>query len=129
MPASPSPVRVNSELHFRLVVIATIPFLPLLAAPLALGGVRTRWGPNVALGLVILGIYYKLITSGAAAASRDILSPWIGLWLPFAVLSLGSAYLCFRAAYKVPRSMWWQNVLGWLETGLKGLARARARGP
>lgn len=125
----PSPAEINSELHLRLVVIATIPLLPLLAAPLAIAGGRTRRGQNVALSLLILGIYHELITSGAAAASRDILSPWIGLWLPFAVLSLGSAYLCFRAAYRVPRSIWWRNLVGWFDAGLKGLARARARGP
>lgn len=128
-PAGPNPVKMNSELHFRLVIIASIPFLPLLAAPLAIGGGRTGWGQNVALSIIILGIYYKLITSGAAAASRDLLSPWIGLWVPFAALSLGSAYLCFRAAYRVPKLMWWQYVAGWLDTRLRGLTRTRARGP
>jgi lipopolysaccharide export system permease protein len=126
--AKPSPAKMNSELQLRLVVIASIPFLPLLAAPLALSGGRTSRGHGIALGLLILIAYHKLLASGDSVASRDMVSPWIGLWLPFVVFSLGSAFFCFQSAYRVPRRMWLQSAVGLLESMLAGMSRAFARG-
>jgi len=125
--AKPSPAEMNSELQLRLVIIASIPILPLLAAPLALSGGRTSRGHGIALGLLILIIYHKWIAFGDSVAARDIVSPWIGLWLPFAVFSLGSAFFFFRSAYRVPRRMWLQYVMGQLDAVLAGTGRALAR--
>ncbi len=124
----PEPAEIDSELQLRLVIIATIPILPLLAAPLAIGGVRTNRSHGIALGLLVLIAYHELLAQGDAAASRELVAPWIGLWLPFAVFSTGSAYLCFRSAFRVPRRMWLQQVLGQLEALLAAMGRRLARG-
>ncbi len=124
----PEPAEIDSELQLRLVIIATIPVLPLLAAPLAIGGVRTSRGHGIALGLLVLIAYHELLAQGDAAASRDMVAPWIGLWLPFAVFGLGSGVLCFRAAYRVPKRPWLQRIVDLLDSLLGAMGRRLARG-
>ncbi len=124
----PEPAEIDSELQLRLVIIATIPVLPLLAAPLAIGGVRTSRGSGIALGLLVLIAYHELLAQGDAAASRELVAPWLGLWLPFAVFSLGSAYLCFRAAYRLPKRLWLQQLFEQVEVLMAAMGRRLARG-
>ena len=124
----PEPAEIDSELQLRLVIIATIPILPLLAAPLAIGGVRTNRGHGIGLGLLILIAYHELLAQGDAAASRELVAPWIGLWLPFAVFALGSAYLCFRSAFRVPKRLWLQRILDQLDSLLSAMGRTLVRG-
>jgi lipopolysaccharide export system permease protein len=95
--SKPSAAEIAAELHKRLVMIASIPLLPLLAAPLALAGpVRSRRG-GIALGLLLLIVYYEALNFGDAMAKRDLLAPEFGLWLPFAALLLGVGWLLVRA--------------------------------
>jgi lipopolysaccharide export system permease protein len=95
--SKPSAAEIAAELHKRLVLIASIPLLSLLAAPLALAGpVRSRRG-GVVIGLLLLIVYYEALNFGDAMAKRDLLAPELGLWLPFALLLLGVAYLLIRA--------------------------------
>jgi len=124
----PEPAEIDSELQLRLVIIATIPVLPLLAAPLAIGGVRSNRSGGIALGLLVLIAYHELLAQGDAAASRELLAPWIGLWVPFAIFSIGSAYLCFRSAYRVPKRPWLQQILDLLEAMIDAMGRRLARG-
>jgi lipopolysaccharide export system permease protein len=95
--SKPSAAEIAAELHSRLVLILSVPLLPLLAAPLALAGrMRSRRG-GIAIGLLILIVYYEALNFGDAMAKRDLLPPQIGLWLPFALLLAGTAYLLLRA--------------------------------
>lgn len=95
--SKPSAVEIAAEFHKRLVLIASVPLLSLLAAPLALAGpVRSRRG-GVVIGLLLLIVYYEALNFGDAMAKRDLLAPEFGLWLPFALLLLGVAYLLVRA--------------------------------
>ena len=95
--SKPSAAEIAAELHKRLVLIASVPLLPLLAAPLALAGpVRSRRG-GVAIGLLLLIVYYEALNFGDAMAKRDLLAPEFGLWLPFIALLLGVSYLLVRA--------------------------------
>jgi lipopolysaccharide export LptBFGC system permease protein LptF len=74
-----------------------MPLLSLLAAPLALAGpVRSRRG-GIVIGLLILIVYYEALNFGDALAKRDLLAPAIGLWLPFALLLVGTCHLLRRA--------------------------------
>ena len=95
--SKPSAAEIAAELHSRLVLIASVPLLPLLAAPLALAGpVRSRRG-GIVIGLLILIVYYEALNFGDAMAKRDLLAPAIGLWLPFALLLVGTCHLLHRA--------------------------------
>jgi lipopolysaccharide export system permease protein len=89
----PTAAEIAAELHSRLVMIASVPLLPLLAAPLALAGpVRSRRG-GIVLGLLTLIVYYETLSFGDSMAKRDLLAPQFGLWLPFALLLVGTCYL------------------------------------
>lgn len=93
----PSYAEIGAELHARLVLIASIPILPLLAAALALGGQIRGRRTGVAIGLFVLIVYHEALSFGDAMAKRDLLEPMIGLWLPFAIFALGSVYVFGRA--------------------------------
>jgi lipopolysaccharide export system permease protein len=94
--SKPDRGEVAAELHARLVLIATMPLLPLLAAPLALGGAPRRPRGGIVLGLLVLVVYYEALSFGEQLAKRELLTPWLGLWLPFGLLALGSLWLFLR---------------------------------
>jgi lipopolysaccharide export system permease protein len=102
-PARIDPVEARAELHARLVRMLSILVLPLLAVPLALGGGRGGQSYGIAVGLLILLIYEKTVKFGETMADVGHVSPWLGLWLPFAVLAAAGAILFCRAAYTVPK--------------------------
>jgi lipopolysaccharide export system permease protein len=95
--SKPNDAEIAAELNTRLVLIASVPLLPLLAAPLALAGpLRSRRG-GILVGLLILIVYYEALNFGDAMAKRGLLPPEVGLWLPFAVLLAGTAWLLLGA--------------------------------
>jgi lipopolysaccharide export system permease protein len=96
-PASkPSAAEIAAELHSRLVQIASVPLLPLLAAPLALAGpVRSRRS-GIVIGLLIIIVYYEALNFGDAMVKRELLHPAIALWLPFALFLVGTGHLLRR---------------------------------
>jgi lipopolysaccharide export system permease protein len=95
--SKPSANEIAAELHSRLVLIASVPLLPLLAAPLALiGGPRSQRS-GIAIGLLILIVYYEALNFGEALAKRDLLAAELGLWLPFAALAVGAGWLFVRS--------------------------------
>jgi lipopolysaccharide export system permease protein len=94
--SKPDSAEVAAELHSRLVLIATVPLLPLLAAPLALAGGQRGRRSGIVVGLLILVVYYEALSFGEALAKRELLAPWIGLWLPFVALACGSGWLFLR---------------------------------
>jgi lipopolysaccharide export system permease protein len=94
--SEPSAAEIAAELHARLVLIASVPILPLLAAPLALiGGPRSQRS-GLAIGLLILVVYYQALNFGEALAKRDLMAAGIGLWLPFVALAAGAGWLFLR---------------------------------
>lgn len=93
----------RAEFHARLASVLSILALPLLAVPLALGGGRGGQSYGIALGLLILVVFKKVLNFGETFADKDLVSPWIGIWLPFALFALGAAWLSYRAAFTVSR--------------------------
>jgi lipopolysaccharide export system permease protein len=87
---------VSAELHVRLVRTFSILVLPLLAIPFGLSGNRVQRLYGMALGILILVVYHKLLELGDALARTDYLSPWLSLWAPLTMFALGCGYLFFR---------------------------------
>ena len=79
------------------MLIASVPVLPLLAAPLALLGGPRRQRSGIAIGLLILIVYYEALNFGEALAKRELLAAGIGLWLPFLALAAGAGWLFLRS--------------------------------
>jgi lipopolysaccharide export system permease protein len=95
----PSADEIAAELNSRLVIIASVPLLPLLAASLALvGGPRSERRAALFVGLAILIVYYEALSFGESLAKDGMLSPAVGLWLPFLCLAGGTACLYARAS-------------------------------
>jgi len=86
-----------AELHGRLVRIVTYLFLPLLAFPLGSSTRRTRRGTGLATGIVLVVIYHYLLQFGEDLTDKLDLSPWLTLWGPFALYSLGSLWAFYKA--------------------------------
>jgi lipopolysaccharide export system permease protein len=95
----PRAEEIAAELNSRLVIIATVPLLPLLAAGLALvGSQRSERRAALFIGLAILIVYYETLSFGEALVKNGMLSSLVALWLPFLCLAGGTACLYWRAA-------------------------------
>ncbi len=103
-----------AEWHSRLVRIATILMLPLLAVPLALGTGRSERSYGIVIGLLTLIVYQKVLQFGGSMAGLGHLSPYLGLWLPFAVFAAASGTLFFRVDCTVGSDPL-ATVAGWFE--------------
>ena len=121
-PSGMKVAEIRAELHGRLVNIASLIVLPLLAIPLALGGRRGGQSYGIVVGLVALVVYEKVLRFGEKMADLDRISPWLGLWLPFAALAVLGAALTYRSAFVVPRGK-----LRGLPTPADMLVRLRGR--
>jgi lipopolysaccharide export system permease protein len=95
---------IRSELHRRLVHIATVLALPLLAIPLGLARRRAARSSGVVVGLFILIVYNEAVNFGQSEVRDEAVSPWVGMWLPYAVLVLGGLALFYKGAFRLPGS-------------------------
>ncbi len=113
-----------AEFHDRLVRSLSVLFLPFLAVPFALGPRRMRQAYGIAGGLIILVAYNQLLAIGKSLASIDRLPSLAGQWLPFVVFAVGSLWLFYRSAYRVPRGASAWSLLGAAQNLLQGLRGA-----
>jgi lipopolysaccharide export system permease protein len=94
--AAGTPARIRaqsrSEFHFRMVEVAIMFLLPLLAVALAVPPKRSSSALGVFLSIVMIVAYHKVNEYGAAVSALGKVDPLIALWLPF---------LCFSAL------IWW----------------------
>lgn len=89
--------QLHAEFHSRIVRTLSTLFLPLLAIPLALGRGYGRRGYGIAIGLMVLILYQKLLQFGESFSALGYISPYLGLWLPLAVFGGASSFLFYRA--------------------------------
>jgi lipopolysaccharide export system permease protein len=113
-----------AEFHDRLVRSLSVLFLPFLAVPFALGPRRMRQAYGIAGGLIILVAYNQLLAIGKSLASIDRLPSLAGQWLPFVVFAVGSLWLFYRSAYRVPRGATAWSPLVAVQNLLQGLRGA-----
>lgn len=105
--APPAGVRssdIVAELHGRIVRILSIPFLPMLGIPLALGRRRSDRTYGIALGLLVLILYNQVVDLGENMAETGELHPLVGLWLPFALFAASTVWLFHRASARLAAS-------------------------
>jgi lipopolysaccharide export system permease protein len=103
-PKGIDPPEIEAELHGRLARVLSIPLLPLVALPLAIARRRARRSYGIAVGLALLLAYNQVLHFGESLVDDGKLSPWLGLWLPFAFfLALGASLTWWRSA-RVPHA-------------------------
>ena len=101
-PAHIDPWEISAELNGRLVRILTLPLLPLMAIPLAIDRVRGQRSYGLVAGLAMLIAFHQFLQVGEALADNNKIPVWAGLWLPFGLFAVVSAWMFVRAATRVP---------------------------
>ncbi|HEU0311172.1 MAG TPA: LPS export ABC transporter permease LptF [Sphingomicrobium sp.] len=76
----------RANLHFRLVEVAMMLMLPLLAIALAIPPKRSTSALGIFLGIVMVVTYHKINQYAESAGAQGRLQPELALWLPFAFL-------------------------------------------
>ncbi|WP_169542587.1 LptF/LptG family permease [Sphingomonas baiyangensis] len=88
-PAQSEQVRDTSRaaFHFRVVEIATMFLLPLLAVALGVPPKRSTSALGVFLAIVMIVTYHKINEYGEAVGGLGRIDPLIALWVPFVIFA------------------------------------------
>jgi lipopolysaccharide export system permease protein len=75
--------RMKTEWHLKFSIPFASFFAILIAAPLGLQAVRQtgRYG-GVAVAIVLVFIYYVLLSLGRSMGKAGLLEPWLAAWMP-----------------------------------------------
>ena len=79
--------KVRAEFHFRLVEVATMLLLPLLAVSLAVPPKRSSSALGVFLSIVMLVTYHKVNEYAEALGGLGAVKPVLALWVPFGLFA------------------------------------------
>jgi len=93
-----------AEFNVRLARTLSVPFLPLLGIPLALGRRRSDRSWGIALGVLVLIVYNQVLDLGKNVAETGAISPFLGLWVPFALFAGLATWLFWRASTRLPHA-------------------------
>lgn len=92
-----------AEFNVRLATTFSVPFLPLLGIPLALGRRRSDQSWGIAAGLLILILYNQVLDLGKNMTESGEVGPVVGIWLPFAAFAALCLWLFQRASVRLPQ--------------------------
>lgn len=93
---------IAAEFDGRLARSLSIPVLPFLAVPLALGRRRGRRSYGFVVGVLALVGYHQILQTGEGLADNGVLGTATALWLPTAAFVLLSTAVFLRRATVVP---------------------------
>ena len=88
-----------SQFNFRLVQVAMMLFLPLLAVSLAVPPKRSTSALGVFLSIVMVVTYYKISEYAQGMAALGNLNPFFGLWGPFILFAALILWMFYTLAY------------------------------
>ncbi len=108
-----------ANLNYRLVEVAMMFLLPLLAVALAVPPKRSSSALGVFLSIVMVVAYHKVNEYGQDVSSLGRVDPTLALWGPFVLFSALIVSMYWRLAY-VPGG----QPIGALETGFAKIARS-----
>ncbi|WP_294392815.1 LPS export ABC transporter permease LptF [uncultured Sphingomonas sp.] len=94
-------LKSRAEYHFRLVEVATMLLLPLLAVALAVPPKRSTSALGVFLSIVMIVTYHKINEYAEALGGRGQVDPILALWVPF-LLFAGLIWWMYRTLATVP---------------------------
>lgn len=108
-----------ASLNYRLVEVAMMFLLPLLAVALAVPPKRSSSALGVFVSIVMVVAYHKVNEYGQDVSSLGRVDPTLALWGPFALFAALIVAMYWRLAY-VPGG----QPIGALETGFAKITRA-----
>jgi lipopolysaccharide export system permease protein len=91
---------VRANFHFRLVEVAMMMLLPLLAVALAVPPKRSTSGLGIFLSIVMVVTYHKVNQYAEQMAAQGRLDPVISLWTPFVLVAMLIAWMYWTLAHK-----------------------------
>ncbi len=123
---SSQPVELRNQsranLHFRLVEVAMMLLLPMLAVALAIPPKRSTSALGVFLSIVMLVTYHKINEYGEDVGALGLVDPVLALWGPFAVFAALILWMYWQVAY-TPGG----QPIGALETAFAKIAKSVRR--
>lgn len=91
--------QMRAELHKRIIAMLTLPMLPFLAVPFALGRRRNQRNYRFGIALVLLIALHEIIEQGAITTRANGTSPWLTMWLPFLAVTAFAAWRFWSASF------------------------------
>lgn len=88
----------RAEFHFRIVEVAMMFLLPLLAVALGVPPKRSTSALGVFLSIVMVVTYHKVNQYAASLGERGTVDPLIALWVPFVVFAALILWLYYTLA-------------------------------
>ena len=89
----------RAEFHFRLVEVATMFLLPLLAVALGVPPKRSSSALGVFLAIVMLVTYHKINEYASDFGELGRVDPALALWIPFALFAALVGWMYYQVAH------------------------------
>jgi lipopolysaccharide export system permease protein len=80
---------IRAKLHSQIATIVYLPILPLIAVSLAVGNTARVRAIGFFSAIFVLVVFIEALNFGKNMATREIVSPWVGVWgtvIVFAIL-------------------------------------------
>ncbi len=117
----------RAEFHFRLVEVATMLLLPMLALALAVPPKRSSSALGVFLSIVMIVTQHKINEYAASVAALGRIEPIIALWVPFLAFA-ALVWWMYRTVAHVPGGQpigalergadkMWKAIMVWIRFG------------
>jgi lipopolysaccharide export system permease protein len=92
---------MRAELNKRLIYILTLPILPYLAVPFAVGHRRSQRSFRFGAALVLIIAYHEIVEQGSLAVKTSGISPLTAIWLPWGLLVGFTAWRFYVTSFTV----------------------------
>ena len=90
----------RANFHFRIVEVAMMLLMPLLAVALAVPPKRSTSGLGIFLGIVMIVTYHKVNQYAEQMGAQGRIDPLVALWVPFAMFAAIILWMFWTLAYK-----------------------------
>jgi lipopolysaccharide export system permease protein len=90
----------RSNFHFRMVEVAMMLLLPLLAVALAVPPKRSSSGLGIFVSIVMVVTYHKINQYAEQMGAQDRIDPVLALWVPFAAFAALIIWMYWTLAFK-----------------------------
>lgn len=92
---------MRAELNKRLVFVLSLPLLPILAVPFAVGHRRSQRSYRFGVALVLIIAFNEVIEQGSLAVKTSGLNPLWTIWTPFFLLFSFAAWRFYNITFRL----------------------------